>query len=197
MRKHYADTTLQELQKVLQKTTRAIHQKARCLKLKKTLEYKRRLAQENPAFSANQMRFMAGQIPWNKGISYMPSGKSLQYRFAIGHLPHNTHPIGTLALDVYGYLKHKIANPDVWEYVHKRNWIAAHGPIPPGHMIVFKDGNKSNCDIENLEAITRKEMMMRNHNPAWKDYPEELKEVIFLRNTLTKTLRQKREKLVD
>lgn len=34
-------------------------------------------------------------------------------------------------------------------------WREHRGEIPPGHEIIFKDGNKRNCAIENLECLPR------------------------------------------
>lgn len=37
-----------------------------------------------------------------------------------------------------------------------------HSWRPIGHALVFRDGNKANLDINNLELITRRELMARN-----------------------------------
>ena len=34
--------------------------------------------------------------------------------------------------------------------------------IPAGHALVFRDGNKRNFDIHNLELVPRAELMRRN-----------------------------------
>lgn len=39
-------------------------------------------------------------------------------------------------------------------YLHHVVWEAAHGPIPRGHKVAFKDGNHLNCTLENLELLT-------------------------------------------
>lgn len=49
-----------------------------------------------------------------------------------------------------------------WEYKHVALWVAAHGPVPKGQIVVFKDGNTLNCVLENLELITRGEHLARN-----------------------------------
>jgi hypothetical protein len=41
-------------------------------------------------------------------------------------------------------------------------WIKKHGPIPKGIVVRFKDGDHLNCNIENLEMISRKENLLRN-----------------------------------
>lgn len=35
------------------------------------------------------------------------------------------------------------------------NYEKQFGPIPKGHMIIMKDGNSLNCEVENLELVTR------------------------------------------
>ena len=41
-------------------------------------------------------------------------------------------------------------------------WEKAHGKIPDGHMIVFLDGNTTNCDLENLACIPKRHNGMMN-----------------------------------
>ncbi len=38
----------------------------------------------------------------------------------------------------------------------------AYGKLPPGHVIYHKDGDRYNDDLDNLEAITRAELVQRN-----------------------------------
>lgn len=42
------------------------------------------------------------------------------------------------------------------------NWEQVYGELPKGYVIYHKDGNKYNDDVENLEAITRAELIQRN-----------------------------------
>lgn len=65
-------------------------------------------------------------------------------------------------------------------------WEEVHGPIPDGHIVVFRAGaDRENIVIENLELITRGECMKRNtiHN-----YPPEVKSVIRLVGKLKRTI---------
>ena len=41
-------------------------------------------------------------------------------------------------------------------------WEAAHGDVPKSHMIVFLDGNTTNCDLENLACIPKRYIGMMN-----------------------------------
>jgi hypothetical protein len=40
---------------------------------------------------------------------------------------------------------------------HRYVWEQANGPIPDGHNIAFRDGNRQNCDLSNLYLISREE----------------------------------------
>lgn len=43
-------------------------------------------------------------------------------------------------------------------------WEQAHGTIPPGHRIIHLDGDRMNCDIENLYCIPDKFVPILNKN---------------------------------
>jgi len=127
-------------------------------------------------------RFQKGHVPANKGHKMSPEqyDKVKHTFFKKGHVSKNKVPVGTVRTrhnykrNTY-YLWIKIAEPGEWEMLHRHNWKKKNVPIPKGLNLVFKDGDQNNCEPENLELITRKEIMQRNtiHN-----YPEELKETI-------------------
>ncbi|MGD9954247.1 MAG: HNH endonuclease signature motif containing protein, partial [Burkholderiales bacterium] len=105
-------------------------------------------------------RFPKGHVPANKGLrrpGYAP-GNMARGQFKKGRRPHNWLPIGTEVVRSDGYLARKMTDtgypPRDWVQVHRLNWIAAHGPIPPRHVIRFKDGNKLNTAVENLEMLS-------------------------------------------
>jgi len=41
-----------------------------------------------------------------------------------------------------------------WEKKHFIVWRSANGGIPDGHVIIFLDQNRHNCDLENLYCVT-------------------------------------------
>ncbi|TXH09645.1 MAG: HNH endonuclease [Hyphomicrobiaceae bacterium] len=45
--------------------------------------------------------------------------------------------------------------------LHRRVWTEHRGPIPAGHDVVFKDGNRANWDISNLELLTHEQQQAR------------------------------------
>lgn len=81
-------------------------------------------------------------------------------RFKPGTIPPNTKPVGTISVvDGYKLLKVKDKGPrwEMWKPLHRYVWEQHNGPIPEGMIVVFKDQNAMNCDINNLLLITRAE----------------------------------------
>jgi len=117
--------------------------------------------------------FKKGHVPFNKGLKgvhYSP-----QSEFKIGHRPVNTQPIGTIKMRDDGYLWIKLAETKPsrfgWKQVHRYNYEKKHGLIPPGNKIIFLDGNRNNCEIDNLLLVSAGEhqvmnkLGLRNSNP--------------------------------
>lgn len=178
---------------------KAVYAKARALGLKKTETFlSSELAgriQAGSNIGANG-RFQKGLTPWNKGKSHVAGGRSAETRFKPGHLGGKARnqykPIGSERISKDGYLERKI-NDDLplqkrWRAVHLIEWEAANGPLPAGHAIAFKDGDKTNRSPDNLELITRAELMRRNtiHN-----YPKEIAQLVQLRGAITRQINRK------
>lgn len=49
-----------------------------------------------------------------------------------------------------------------WARLSRVVWEAAHGSLPPGYIIIFRNGNALDCRLENLHAITHEESLRRN-----------------------------------
>ena len=134
-------------------------------------------------------RFQKGQTPWNKGTNFSAGGRSEETRFQIGRIPHNWNPIGHERLTKEGYLQRKITDTRNtrrdYVAVHHLLWIEHNGAIPKGHAIVFKDGNKQNITLENLECVSRAELMSRN---TLHRYPKEIALAIQLRGALNRKI---------
>jgi HNH endonuclease len=179
---------------------------ARKLGIVKDPDYKRRAWQEcgralaaSPAAIA--ARIKKGNVPLNKGLRRPGwfAGRMRETQFKKGQTPLNYLPIGTIKPNADGYLRIKIsaksngrgANDKAWEFVHRRVWEKAHGPIPKGHRIWWKDGNHANCALENLELLSDQEHMARTtiHN-----LPPALKQVIQLAVALKRKIRKRQEK---
>jgi hypothetical protein len=137
-------------------------------------------------------RFQKGHVSWNKGQKrpgWSP-GRMKETQFRKGQRPYDWKPLGSLRF-CDGYLQIKLIDtgypPDDWRPFHVEVWKAAHGPLPPKHCVVFRDADKLNFRVSNLECISRGALMSRNtvHN-----LPPELKSVIMLNGALKRRLRR-------
>lgn len=107
-------------------------------------------------------RFGKGHVPANKGKKgwYAPGSEKAWFRK--GNVPHNKVSVGTEVMATMGYIKVKVAEPDVWEFKHKMVWEKHNGRVPDGCVITFKDGDHRNCSIENLMCISFRENSQLN-----------------------------------
>ena len=72
-----------------------------------------------------------------------------------------------------------------WRPVSHLVWEEVNGKVPKGCMISFKDGNVKNVDIDNLELLTRQEMVSRNSSSR---YPEEVRKLIAVKREFTRRM---------
>lgn len=107
--------------------------------------------------------FPKGNIPFNKGKKF-PNMPPNSGQFSKGNRPKNCVPVGTICYTTDGYPKRKIAEPNVWEYCHKKEWELHYGPIPDGFAVIFLNGDKTNWDISNLACLSRSELARMNQN---------------------------------
>ena len=193
----YPATPMPEMIKLFGRPDRAIYSKAKLLGLRRCDEY---LASEHACRlrrgdnTGEATRFQKGGTSWNKGLHFVSGGRSAETQFNKGNLPHNHVPVGTEVMGTDGYLKVKVSEPNQWEWTHRRNWEAAHGPIAKGLALVFKDRNRTNCDVDNLELLTRSQLMLRN---TIHRYPPELKDTIRQLGKFNKAIETAREKQND
>lgn len=188
LRKLYSRTSNPDLAKKMNRTSTMISSRAFLLGLKKDKVFLRKMGikLQNSGLSH---RFKKGSEPWNKGTKGIM--KPNRTSFKKGNLPKNTKPIGSVVKVFDGYLKVKVADPDVWEFKHQLVWKEHHGPIPDGCNVQFKNKNRSDCRIENLYLISREEQMKEN---TIHKYPEELKKIIRIQGKLKRTIIKKESK---
>lgn len=144
-------------------------------------------------------RIKKGAIPPNKGkkqIEYMSSeaiNKSSKTWFKKGNLPHNTkskNGIISVRKDNRGVpYKHIRMQVGKWIHYHRYKWEKVNGKIPTGMMVTFKDGDTLNCDINNLELISKAENAVRNKTGL----PLELARAIIIHNKLKTKIKQYEE----
>lgn len=114
--------------------------------------------------------FREGREPGNKGkrmeeyASPEAIAKSAKTRFKPGHRPANELQVGDIRQTRDGYLLRKKSMEgsqwERWEVLHRAVWEEHNGPISEGMMVTFLDGDKTNCSIENLVLISKRENQM-------------------------------------
>ncbi|HVW78530.1 MAG TPA: HNH endonuclease signature motif containing protein [Alloacidobacterium sp.] len=213
VRRLYADMSTMELARRLGRHVGSVYQLAARLGLKKSAAYLQspaacRLRRGDNVGAA--CRFRPGHVPANKGLrrpGYARGrGRMEETLFKKGErhgiAARNWVPIGTRRVDAEGYWRIKVrewqpgeytgfGNTKIWPLLQRHNWEKAHGPIPDGFAVCFKDGDRSRCDIDNLELVSRAELARRNR--MWTRLPRELAEVIQLNGALKRKLRRKQD----
>jgi hypothetical protein len=176
----------------------SIYAKAEKLGLKKAPEfYAGEFSTRLTGRAGSGMRFVPGSQPWNKGKSYQAGGRSAETRFKPGHRGGRAlekyKPIGSERISADGYLQRKV-NDDLplqqrWKSVHVIVWEATHGPVPKGHLLVFRNRDRADIRLDNLELITLQENMRRNtvHN-----LPKEVAQAVQLRGALVRKINNRK-----
>lgn len=116
--------------------------------------------------------YQKGHVPGNKGkkleeyVTDPERAKAIREKlaktqFKKGQHPQNELPIGAIVVNDEGFkLRKKQMDGgqwERWEFLHRAVWREHYGEIPEGMMIVFRDGNRANCDISNLMMISKQE----------------------------------------
>ncbi|HVW08377.1 MAG TPA: HNH endonuclease signature motif containing protein [Bryobacteraceae bacterium] len=207
LRAHYPHRRTAAIAAELGRNVSKVYAKASSLGLAKTPAFYEsaesgRLKKGETRPGSERTQFRKGQAPPNKGLrrpGWGP-GRMKETQFRKGRRPHTWKPIGTVLADHEGYLRIKVRerrpedangwNPEIWPLLHHRVWQEKHGPVPAGHAVAFRNGNRSDCTIENLELIPRGELARRNR--MWGRYPRELSEAIQLAGALKRRIRRAR-----
>lgn len=140
-------------------------------------------------------RFKKGQKARNKGqkMSDDIRDKVKGTWFKKGQVPHNHVPVGTEVVDSEGYIKVKVAEPNIWRHKHRLVWECHYGEIPKGKMISFINGEKNDCNIDNLIMIDNQINGVLNHNLKIRERPPELvtviSDILQIKNKLKELIR--------
>lgn len=108
-------------------------------------------------------RFQKGQVPPNKGKKGVCAAGCEKTWFPKGHVPKNHRPVGSERVNKDGYIEVKVAEPNKWRLKHRIVWENVNGPVPKGYIIIFRDNDKTNTDIDNLLMIKRGIHAVLNH----------------------------------
>lgn len=178
----YPDLPTHQVAKRLKRTEGQVYGKANSMELHKSDAFKAsplsgRLRSGHNFGGAT--RFKKGETPWNKGVTFRAGGRSEETRFKPGYHSHNKAQLGAERIRSDGYRERKVQDigypPKDWKCLHIILWEEHYGHVPKGHIVVFKNGNKEDIRIENMELLTRAENMRRN---TIHRYPPELRHSI-------------------
>lgn len=196
LRRLYPTTPGVQIAEQLGRRVSTIYAMANKLCLKKDPELVReqsRQAMKNPNHGGRKHCFPKGHVPKNKGKKgYHVGGRAVLTQFKPGQKPHTTLPIGTVRAGKDGYLCIKIDDqgyhPKDWRPLHQLIWISTNGPIPAGHLVTFKDGNKRNFAETNLVLMSMADNARRNsiHN-----LPKPLVQAIQLNGALKRQINRR------
>lgn len=180
-----------------------VYAKANEIGLKKTAEYLASPASSRLRRGDNigaAYRFPPGHVPANKGLrrpGYAP-GRMRETQFKKGQFPIGKDPafyvLGALRVNADGYIDMRISFEHGalgWTALHRILWQDAHGPIPKGHVLIFKDGDSLNVCLENLELLTLRENMARNTIAR---FPPALRAAIQLARKAERKIREREQR---
>lgn len=125
-------------------------------------------------------RFEKGHVPFNagtKGVMQPNSGN-----FQKGHVPQNRRHLGSERIcKKDGYVLVKVEEEDPYteaktRYRHKHVvlWEEHNGPVPDGMVVLIRGGDKRSFDIDDLELVSRHELLRLN-NLRFGTLPEEVR----------------------
>ena len=187
LRALYPNHSAVECAAALGRSDRSVIDQVKRLGLRKSPEWiaqRSREASRQKDHGGRAHQFKPGHKTWNKGMKGLQIGGE-HSRFPPGQRPHTWKPVG-----------HEVVRDGVpWRKVSDEHrgdnsrfnyrsvpvlvWEAAHGPVPEGHLVRFREGmattDAAAVTLDRLELITRAQNMARNtiHN-----YPMPIKSLI-------------------
>ena len=201
LRAAYPDTPTDEVVRALGHPRSSVYAKAKSLGLRKSAAFMAsdrsgRLQRGETDPRRTRTQFQAGHAAWNKGKAHPPRGRSAekQFKSRAPEESRNYRPIGSLRVCADGYLEQKVT--DDKSLVPARRWVAVHrlvwqrdvGPIPAGHVVVFRPGQRTavleEVVADRLECITRAELQRRNSIHT--RLPPEVRALYVLKGAITR-----------
>lgn len=138
--------------------------------------------------------FRPGNQPWCAGKKGLQTGGvATQFKKGQrnGRAAELWQPIGTEIVSSDGYLRRKLTDtgytPTDYVMVHRIVWEEHNGPIPPGHVVTFRNRDRSDVRIENLECLSRQELIARNTITR---FPPALRQLINANARLRRTIKK-------
>lgn len=131
------------------------------------------LCKRNGWLTGRTGQYEKGAVPMNKGKKMPFNPNSARTQFKKGQLPHNTKHAGHERVSVDGYVEISIDETNPYtgferRFVLKHRWLweKQNGPLPDGMALKCLDGDKTNTDPSNWEAIPR--AMLLRLNGRWR-----------------------------
>ena len=201
LRRRYPHERTAEISLAMGRSESSIYNQAFLMGLQKSpdyLEAKRKEEAKRLVEAGKAHRIRKGDKPWNAGKKgWQAGGDARKTQFRKGNMPQTWQPLGTEKTDKDGHLVRKVADTRNrhadWRKVHHLVWEEHNGPIPPGRVVAFKDGNPDNRAISNLELLTRAQLMERN---SYLNLPKPLADLVRLRGALNRQI-NKRERACE
>ncbi len=119
----------------------------------------------NGLTSGVDCQFQPGHTPANKGKKGVSHPNAVPTQFKKGKMPWNYVPVGSERINADGYVDVKVADGQAqhnWKGKHILTWEKHNGPVPPGHAVIFGDGDMRNFDPGNLLLVTRAQLVRMN-----------------------------------
>lgn len=141
-------------------------------------------------------QFVKGQVPQNKGKKMPPEvyEKCKGTMFKKGNIPKNHRPVGSERINRDGYVEIKIAEPNKWTLKHRLVWQQAHGTIPKGQIVIFRDNDRTNVVLENLLLISQSENLIINRNDLSETIDETKDAAVSLAKLVCATNQRKKKR---
>lgn len=144
-------------------------------------------------------QFKKGNKAWNKGLKreeYLTKDqivKSKETQFKKGQVSPRRKDLGAERINEFGFIEVKTEQPDTWKLKHRHIWEEEHGEIPYRHVIIFKDGDKTNCELDNMMMIYQNAVTTVGMRKALTEYPEINEAIYNLTELEVKTNVRKKE----
>jgi hypothetical protein len=205
----YATKSAAECAEALDRSESAVNMRVAKLGLTKSPEWiagrARQRWAEGRHENSRKAQFRAGQAAWNKGlrgvVGVQDACRRTQFKPGTvqGRAAEIEQPIGAERVTKDGILQRKVNN-DLpfqrrWKAVHAIVWEAANGPIPAGHVVIFRPGRATTdvakIAVDGLELVSRGELMRRNSYHT--RYPKEVAQLIQLKGALNRKINRRQK----